>query len=204
MIVIVNGPSLAETIRADREQSDDACRDEVWEGIYVESPIVDLEHQWTVAELLVAVHSVLALAGGGKVVNGLNVSDRVEGWRQNFRVPDVVVLLDNNPGQDCDAHFCGGPDFVVEIVSPNDLAREKREFYSKIGVRELLVIDRAPWALELYRLEDETLSPAGRSSLAQPDLLSSTVLPLTFRLVDGPKRPRIEVARADGARTWLA
>ena len=71
-------------------------------------------------------------------------------------------------------------------------------------MRELLLIDRDPWALELYRLHDGQLKLVGQSRLEQPDILQSTVLPLTFRLIPGDTRPRIEVRHTDGVQEWLA
>ena len=124
----------------------------------------------------------------------------------NYRVPDASVFLDGNPAKDCGTHWCGGPDFAVEILSPNDIALEKLPFYAMIGVRELLIIDRDPWSLELFRVDADghQLTAVGRSSLAHADLVVSTVLPLAFRLVPGKKRPQIEVTRTDGAERWLA
>jgi Uma2 family endonuclease len=83
------------------------------------------------------------------------------------------------------------------------MAREKLPFYARLGVREVLIIDRNPWALERYRLDSGQLAPAGRSSIEQPDVLASAVLPLTFRLVPGDTRPQIEVTKTDGAERWM-
>jgi hypothetical protein len=80
----------------------------------------------------------------GRVHAGANVSDQLDDWRQNFRVPDVLVFLNSNPAEDRDTHWFGGPDFAVEIASRWDRSREKIAFYSSIGVRELLIIDRDP------------------------------------------------------------
>ena len=71
-----------------------------------------------------------------------------------------------------------------------------------IGVRELLIVDRDPWALELYRLEAGTLVSIGTSTIDRPDALVSATLPLVFRLVAGTERPRIEVAKPDASATW--
>jgi hypothetical protein len=91
----------------------------------------------------------------------------------------------------------------VEIISEDDRSREKLSFYAAVGVRELLLIDRDPWALELYRLRDGELDGVGRSTLDRPDTLLSTVVPLSFRLVPGDAHPRIEVTRADGGQGWV-
>ena len=202
MPVLVNDPILAAQIRSDREKTDGARHDEVWDGVYVMSPLPNIEHQVLAARLWRIIDAIVEEAGNGLAINGVNVSDREEGWVDNFREPDVAVVLTGNPAKNCGTHWCGGPDFLVEILSPNDLAREKRPFYAKIGVRELLIVDRDPWALELYRLEEGDLALAGRSTVEEPEPLTSMVLPLDFRLVAGTDRPMIEVRRTDGSQTW--
>jgi Uma2 family endonuclease len=202
MTVIIQEPYLAGRIRAEREKSDGAQHDEVWEGAYIVSPIANEEHQWIAVQLLLALREVLDITAGDRMYGGINVSDREEGWLQNYRVPDLAVVLRGNPARNCGTHWCGGPDFVVEILSPNDLARGKRDFYARIGVREFLIVDRDPWALELYRLDGGELKLVGKSTLDEPETLTSSVLPLSFRLVPGEERPMIEVSRTDGAQTW--
>ncbi|MEO6809496.1 MAG: hypothetical protein ABI353_10345, partial [Isosphaeraceae bacterium] len=76
-------------------------------------------------------------------------------------------------------------------------------FYAQIGTRELFLVDRDPWTLELYRLDGGALVLASKSDLSQPNVLTSSVLPLTFRFVPGEGRPRIEVVHADGVQRWL-
>jgi Uma2 family endonuclease len=43
---------------------------------------------------------------------------------------------------DCNEYFDRGPDAVVEIHSPGDEAYEKLDFYAKVGVREVWIVDR--------------------------------------------------------------
>ncbi len=137
------------------------------------------------------------------VYPGLNVSDRADDWTKNFRCPDVAVVLPGGIARDCDTYHLGGPDFVVEIISLHDRSRDKLSFYGRVNMRELLLIDRDPWALELYRLHDGELKLAGQSRLDQADVLPCTVLPLTSRLIPGDPRPRIEVRHTDCVQEWL-
>jgi Uma2 family endonuclease len=204
MAVLVQDPIIARQLRAEREKTDGAKHDEVWDGVYVIWPLPDNQHRLIASRLWEAFDALLEHAGGGIVFCGCNVSDREEGWTYNFREPDVAVFLGGTRAKDCGTHWYGGPDLAVEIISPDDLAREKRSFYAKIGVRELLLVDRDPWALELYRLEGGELRPAGVSTLDRPETLTSAVLPLVFRLVPGQDRPRVEVRTADGNQSWLA
>ena len=203
MATLITDPQLEERIRAQRAEWGGDRYDEVWEGTYMMNPLPNSEHLRLQSKLVTAFE--IALAGtAANVYPGLNVSDREENWTENFRCPDVAVVLPGGIARDCDTFHLGGPDFVVEIVSPYDKSREKTLFYGQIGVRELLLIGRNPWVLELYRLADGELKLAGQSRLDRLDVLQSTVLPLTFRLVPGETRPRIEVRHTDGKGQWLA
>jgi Uma2 family endonuclease len=194
---------LAERVRAAAE-SHKNNKDEVWDSVWVVLPLVNDEHQAIVGDLATIFQLTIGWTGLGLVRPGVNVSDRVEQWEHNFRCPDVVVYVTGTTARNLKTHWLGGPDFAVEVVSPNDRSREKFGFYANVGTRELLIVDRDPWILELYRLEDDVLRLVGKSSLDRPDLLVSEVLPLNFRLVEGDPRPRIEVVHTDGVQRWSA
>ncbi len=166
------------------------------------SPLANDEHQELVQGFAFVFQVAVVWPGLGMARPGVNVSDRVEDWKSNYRIPDVAVFLNDTTARNCDTHWCGGPDFVVEILSEGDRAREKLDFYARNNVRELLIVDRHPWALELYRLRDGQLIPFGVAHPESPTTLASAVLPLSFRLVPGVKRPRIEVTHADGVQRW--
>jgi Uma2 family endonuclease len=203
--MLVCEPWIEEQVIADRKARGIDQHDEVWDGVYFVSPIASNEHQDILGGLTVVFRTVVDAAKLGVTFPGVNVSDQEIDWRENFRVPDAAVFLAGNRAENRDSHWYGGPDFAVEIVSPNDRSHEKLAFYAKVGVRELLVIDRDPWALELYRLDHvgRDLVLAGRSTLKDSAQLDSQVLPLAFRLLAGTARPQIEVAHSDGRQTWL-
>ncbi len=198
----VTDPDLIRSLKAEREASGLDRRDEMWEGVYVMSPLANLEHQWFAGRFWLVFYTVIDSADLGITYNGFNLSDRDEGWLQNYREPDVGVYLAGNPARDCGTHMCGGPDFAIEILSPNDPARRKRDFYAAIGTKELLIFDRDPWSFELYRLAEGRLDLVGISTPNDSHVLVSQSLPLTFRLVPGDPRPTIEVARSEGGQTW--
>jgi Uma2 family endonuclease len=91
---------------------------------------------------------------------------------------------------------------AVEIVSEDDRSRDKIPFYARVGTRELLVIDRDPWSLELFRLSGGELRSIGTATLENGLVLASETLPLTFRLVRGDDRPSILVTHTPDGRTW--
>jgi Uma2 family endonuclease len=178
--------------------------DEVWDGVYVISPPRDNEHYLLTGRLTHIFISAIEEDRAITIVLGGNVSDRPDRWKKNFRCPDGLVFLRGNPAEDRGSHWFGGPDFATEIISPRDRSREKFDFYAKVGVRELLLVDRKPWRLELYRLVGGRFEPTGTSEPDGGEILTSAVLDLTFRLVPGQTRPQIEVACPADGRTWLA
>jgi Uma2 family endonuclease len=202
MPVYLTDPDLEERLKAERAESGGDRYDEVWEGVTFMPPLANNQHQSLGTGMAVVFHLALGEVGRGRIYAGVNVSDRDEGWEFNYRCPDVAVYLPGNRARDCVTHWWGGPDFGTEIVSPRDRSREKLAFYASVGVRELLIVDRDPWALELYRLHQGQLLSVGRSDLNQPMPLESTVLPVTFRLIAGSDRPQIEIVHRDGVQRW--
>jgi Uma2 family endonuclease len=201
-LVILDPERIRKILRRRRRARADR-KDEVWNGLYFMAPDADNEHCRVATELGFAFHRAITveqviLQGGG------NITDRDDDWKKNYRCPDLLVVLPGNPAEDRGTHWYGGPDFVVEIISPNDRSRKKFAFYAKVGVREVLLIDRYPWALELYRRDGDKFALVGKSDATNPAVLTSTVLPLTLRLLPGDPRPRIEVTRTSDGAVWLA
>ncbi|MEX1098351.1 MAG: Uma2 family endonuclease [Planctomycetales bacterium] len=202
MAALIIDRDLEAELIAERRRTGADRHDEVWDGVYVMSPLANNEHQRLVTRLAYVLADVIEPDGTGSVFAGVNVSDRQDEWMRNYRCPDVAVFLAGTSAEDRDTHWFGGPDFAVEVVSEGDRSRDTLDFYAKVGTRELLIVDRDPWALELYRLDDGVLKSAGRSTVAAAAVLESEVVPLTFRLVAGDSRPRIEIAHAAGDGRW--
>ncbi|HEX8199251.1 MAG TPA: Uma2 family endonuclease [Isosphaeraceae bacterium] len=177
--------------------------DEVWNGVYVLMPMGDNQHQEVGYKLTSAIDQAMGGAAGVRFFAGTNVSDRKDDWRKNFRCPDVAVFLPGNPAEDRETHWFGGPDFAVEIASPYDRSRQKFAFYAKVGVREVMLVGRNPWYLELHRWSGTTWDLVGRSDTDQSAPLASSVLPVSFRLLPDKPRPRIEVTTAGGHGPWI-
>jgi Uma2 family endonuclease len=203
MPTLVIDPSMSARLIAQRHANNADLFDEVWEGVYVMAPAPNDEHQSLATRLARVLVEAVEDAGLGKVRVTINLAAKVDKWEFDYRVPDLAVFLAGSAAVCHGAFWTGGPDFVVEITSPYDRTREKIEFYEKIGVRELLIVDRDPWRLELMRLSGGKLIPAGASMLDAPlPLMSETTL-LDFRLTQGEERPEIAVAHRDG-RAWIA
>ena len=164
--------------------------DEVWNGVYVMSPLADYEHMELAGLLLHTFYEAIPPARRLTMAPGANVSDRREGWIKNYRVPDIIVFLKGNRAELLGTHWSGGPDFAVEILSPRDRARKKFRFYAKVGVKELLLVARDPWRLELYRTDGVDFDLVGSSDLDDPQVLSSPLLDLTSSGWQFPTRSR--------------
>jgi Uma2 family endonuclease len=202
MTALITDPHLEESLKAQRRAWGIDRFDEVWDGVYIIPPPPDVEHQELVSLLVCALHDVVRPPAGGDVFPGLNLSDRAEDWKDNYRCPDVAVFLAGNTAQVFEANICGPADFLVEIVSPDDNSRKKIPFYSRLGVRELLIIDRFPWSLELYRHNGSELVLAARSSVENGDVVASAIVPLSFQLLAAPGRPQIRITEIGGQREW--
>ncbi len=67
----------------------------------------------------------------------------------DFRVPDRVFLLPERYDRIQGGWIVGGPDVVLEIVSPGDESRQKLGFYLSVGVREAIFVSRDTLEVEI-------------------------------------------------------
>jgi Uma2 family endonuclease len=197
MVAVINDPMMEEMLIKERREKGLDKFDEVWEGVYMMSPIANIEHQWLTGKL----NSILEqhCEPGTIVFPGVNVSDR-ENWTQNYRVPDVAVFLKGNPAEDRETFMLGGPDLAIEILSPGDRAFEKLDFYASVKTREVMVIGRYPWQIDLFRLDGQELKHAGKITPGDPAVLETRVVGLNWKLLPGEKRAGIEVSSLE--RVW--
>jgi hypothetical protein len=191
-------PTLAREFIRQRQSDQIDGHDEVWEGVYVVPPLANNPHQRLVSALNTILFNVVTLEDKGEVLPGANVSDRRHGWEHSFRDPDLVAILKDGRAVDCTTHWMGGPDFLVEIESRKGEVEEKMPFYSRIQVRELLVIQRDTRQMRLYRHDGQQLVPVQPEDFEGGKWLVSQVLPLAFRRRSLRKGSQTEVRRTDG------
>jgi Uma2 family endonuclease len=203
MATVIMDRGYAELLRKERAANGADRWDEVWEGTYMMAPLPNIEHQQIANRLAAICLDVVGWNSGAIVMAGTNVSDRVAGWEHNYRCPDVAVYFPGNPAKNCSTHWCGGPDFAIEITSDDDRTRDKLPFYGKVSTRELLVIDRDPWQLELFRLSRKTLKSAGKLTVKSKQVLTSQVMHFTFQLVRSSNRLGINVVHIPDGKNWL-
>jgi Uma2 family endonuclease len=196
--LLIHDTGVSEQLIQERKRKGLDLYDEVWEGMYVMPSMPNNAHQLLVGDLGAIFHTVVKQPGLGQGYPGANVSDRRKDWEHNYRIPDYLVVLNDSRAVDCNTHFFGGPDFLVEIQSPGDDTEEKVPFYGKIGVRELLIIHRDKRTLRLLRLQGDELVLVTPSLLDGKEWLVSEVLPLAFRRTVVKGVPRTQVRRTDG------
>jgi len=206
MLTLVTDPQLSASLIQDRQSRGIDHHDEVWEGVYVMSPAPNNEHQDLVGGFIYLLRTVIDQSNLGKVLPGTNITDQTEDWTKNYRCPDVVFFSSDTQAIDRDTHWLGGPDLAIEIVSPGDQTREKIAFYEKVRTRELLIVDRDPWQLELFRFMGDRLTSVGFSRLPESAWLTSKSVPLQLRLLPGllpgKQRPQIELQHTSDEKTW--
>lgn len=201
MTTVILDPDLSRRIRRYRRRRDIDHWDECWNGVYFITEPKDNEHQELIGGLTFVLSQVVPPAAG-RVFPGINVSDRRERWKKNYRCPDAAVYLNGNPAENLHTHWYGGPDLVIEIVSPGDRSRLKLDFYASVRTREVLILDRDPWRLELFRFQGTSMVPVGASTVESDQALRTESVPFTWRLVSGAERPKVEIAWTETGQRW--
>lgn len=193
---LVQDPHAARHLLEERRRSGLDRHDEVWNGRYILMPLAGPQHQQLVNRIAYLLTRFLDDHGRDGIVEpGTNVTDQQEDWTRNYRCPDVVLYLPDNPAEQRSSHWFGGPDLAVEVLSEGDLALEKLPFYASVGVRELWLLDRDPWRLSRYRLNDGKLVAEG---VAEPGgaAVQSVVLPLDWSLTENDP-PAVAISAAE-------
>lgn len=197
MVAMITDPVLEEQLIRERQERGLDRYDEVWEGVYIMSPLAGREHQQIVGRLL---QPFLAFCSEEDFVYpGCNVSDRID-WVNNYRCPDVAVYLRSNPAQQYEAFMLGGPDLAIEVLSRGDRAHEKLDFYAEVKTRELLILNREPWSLELYQWQADKLVLMSTITPDQDASLATMTVPLSWRFEAGVERPRVLIT--SGEEFW--
>lgn len=163
--------------------------DEMWEGVLHIAPSPNRDHQDFELALAMWLRLNWAEPKGCRVYIRINVAEPGT-WPDNFRIPDVLLLTPARFHIDRNEYFDGGPDAVVEIHSPGDEAYDKLDFYAKVGVREVWIIDRdtkRPELLELIGDEFRAIEAGAdgwmRSTVAGTELRATTDGELEIRIV---------------------
>lgn len=169
--------------------------DEMWEGVLHMAPAPADEHQRIVGELAGFLIPLFKRKRHGTLRIGVNVFNRASA-EEDYRIPDFSFVAPGREKIIGPQGIEGGPDAVIEVRSPGDETHEKFDFFAKLGVREIVVIDRDAKTAEVHRLAGArypgtTGDPGGG--------VFSETLDVRFRTVSGSP-PRLHVEdRADAS-----
>jgi Uma2 family endonuclease len=133
---------------------------ELIEGLaYAMSPAPTRSHQKFVVDLVVKLGVFLQGKPCELLVSPIDVflpasPDEAEDEVDTIVQPDVIVVCDRD--KLIDKGVRGGPEFVVEILSPSTAMKDlskKKALYAKHGVREYWIINPEDLSVLAYRLE---------------------------------------------------
>ena len=127
--------------------------DEMWDGVLHMPPPPNVGHQDLEGALEAYLRRHWAPASGGKVYHQVAVAASAVGWTENYRVPDLVLLLPDCLAVNRGQYLEGPPDVAVEIHSPGDETYEKFPFYAALGAPEVWIIHRDTKAPEIHVLK---------------------------------------------------
>jgi Uma2 family endonuclease len=125
--------------------------DEMWDGELHMPPPPSVDHQDFEWSLETWLRVRWAPTEGARVYHNVAVAPQ-GGWPNDYRAPDLVLLLPACTAINRGPYFEGGPDVVVEIHSPGDEAYEKLRFYAGLGVSEVWIIHRDTKQPEIHLL----------------------------------------------------
>jgi Uma2 family endonuclease len=129
---------IPQSMIAERHRLGLDKKDEMWDGVLHMNEPGSFEHQRTelrLAALLLPLADRLGLT----VLVEAGVFDPARADYSNYRTPDIVVV---HPDAASERGVEGRAELVAEIRSPDDESFQKIRYYGRMGVRELLIIDR--------------------------------------------------------------
>ena len=167
---------------------DDGQRHELIDGEHYLTPSPVVRHQRISRDLLVSLHTYLKQSGVGEV---FAAPVDVVLSRYDVVVPDLLVILSDQPDILTAKHVRGAPAIVVEILSPGTRRRDdtlKRGLYGRTGTREYWTIDPDRNVVTVHRFSESAVRTTALSRGAG-QTLTSTLLPEWSMAVDDLLEP---------------
>jgi Uma2 family endonuclease len=169
--------------------------DEMWEGVLHMPPRPNRMHQDLEGSLEAYLRFHWAPPREAKVYHQINLAS-IGAWPNDYRIPDLVLLLPERFAIDRNEYFEGAPSAVVEIHSPGDESYEKLPFYARLGVPEVWIIHRDTLVPEIHilkRKKYQLAKPAGgwlRGPETGVELASSQAGKLAVRIAGNDQTRR--------------
>ena len=154
-------PQFQITTLEQYEALPEDVRAEVFDGqiYYMASP--SQIHQTLLTELLVSIRNYLRKKGGECQVFPAPFDVKLSDRPLTVVQPDIMIVCDKNK---LDRKRCNGaPDFVIEIVSPENPADDyirKAYYYQTYGVREYWIVDPKRRMVTVNYFEGELINVA--------------------------------------------
>jgi Uma2 family endonuclease len=128
------------------------------DGVLIMPSPATLKHNDLIFYLSVLLNAYFRLNSIGRVAQSPFLME-VEATNSK-REPDLMVILNTNPGQLTETKMIGPADICIEIVSPGSTERdygEKFSEYEKGGVKEYWLLDSLRREAHFYRLGEDGL-----------------------------------------------
>jgi Uma2 family endonuclease len=126
--------------------------DEMWEGVLHMPPAPAYEHQRLVSAIDRFLGLLCERRERGVLAPAVNVFNKAAA-NPDYRIPDLTFVATSRRDIIArDGIRGGGPDAVIEIRSPDDETYDKLPFFARLGVGEVIVVDRDTKKPEIYRL----------------------------------------------------
>ena len=155
---------------------DDGRRYEIIEGVLYVSNAPDIDHQYTVAELVGEIRQFVKAQGLGYVLTApfeVHLSERSRPVQ-----PDVLFIRSDRWPASGAKFFAGAPDLVVEVVSPSSARSDqfvKFDAYERAGVPEYWIVHPRTGAVQVFTLSGGEYAELGE--FVAHEVIQSAVLP---------------------------
>lgn len=184
-VVMYEAPPDVEAMLAERRRLGLDVRDEMWDGVLHMVPPPGGRHQEFGSDFFIVVAPIAKQRGLlSRYETGLYRADK------DYRVPDQMFFRPEHSSE----RGAEGAELVLEIRSEGDETYEKVDFYSRLGIREMIIAHPKARRIELLRAIGGRLMPVQPG----PDgVIESEVLGITLRTVDG----KLEITWDGGSAT---
>lgn len=171
---------------AERRRLGHDLLDEVWDGVLHMVPQPGTTHQGFARDLMWFMRS--RVRDGHQIF--YETALYLSSDESNYRAPDLVVAANAYVAE---RGVERRAELVVEVLSKNDMSRDKLPFYAECKVKEVWLVDPKTREHEIYVLR------GNQYFAATPDRNGTTHAPLfglDFETIDGPK---LRITAADAA-----
>jgi Uma2 family endonuclease len=159
-------PSISEIELETRRRWGADRWDEVWDGVLHMAAAPNPFHQDIESDLERYLQRHWADPIKARVRHNNNLAKAGAGkrWKEDYRIPDLVLMTRDRFHIIKRTHLEGVPNVVVEIHSPDDEAYDKLPWYLDLGVPEVWIIDRDTLQPEIHLRKRGRWAPAKADS----------------------------------------